>query len=74
MYSNGAEEFGFNFFTVDVSHVDGEQVALWNSHVDGEQIAFWNSHVDGEQVAFWNSHHSLRRQMKERLKVRQLGH
>jgi hypothetical protein len=32
MYSNQAEELGFNFFTVDVSHVDGEQVAFWNSH------------------------------------------
>jgi hypothetical protein len=32
IYSNQAEEFGFNFFTVNVSHIDGEHVAFWNSH------------------------------------------
>ena len=32
IYSNQAEEFDSIFLTVDISHVDGERVAFWNSH------------------------------------------
>jgi len=32
IFSNQAEYFGFNFFTVGISHVHGEQEAYWNSH------------------------------------------
>jgi hypothetical protein len=34
-----AEEFDPSFLTVDISHVDGEQVAFWNSRLSlGRQI------------------------------------
>ena len=32
IYSNKAGEFVFTFSTLDVRHIDGEQVALWNIH------------------------------------------
>jgi hypothetical protein len=39
VYSNQAEEIGFHFGTVDVSHVDGEQVAFWNNRLSlGRQM------------------------------------
>ena len=39
IYSNQDGESGFIFSTVDVSHVDGERVAFWNSrHSLGRQM------------------------------------